>query len=402
MKRRNSPDLQLQGPPLWLLGIVTLGGTVGVHIFAPALVLAARDLHLPAASLQLTISLYIWGLALGQLIYGPLADHYGRRPVLLVGMALFTLAGTVAALSSVPETLYIARMVQALGGCAGMVIARSIVGDISNGREAVSNLARLNLLILIGPGLGPVVGGVIASIAGWRAVLVVLAVMGALGFCATFRFLPETLKPAAGRPGFVLGRYPMLLSSPIFLGYTVGGGCVTTVWYAFVSAAPFLYSYQYGLSVAHTGIHMGVIVAGAWIGNLLAARCTARYPARRVLLTGHRLCAAMAILFAVMIIGEIRSAIPITMIMFVYTCGLGLAGPALLAKVIEVEPGATGTAAGFYGFTQMAVGAIAVALIGLGGDPGWSVAAILVGSAIIAQICFSLTGREEKKRQKLT
>ena len=117
--------------PLWLLGLFTFSGPVGMHIFVPALPAAVKDLHATPAALELTISLYILGLAVGQLVYGPASDRFGRRPVLLVGLSIFTIASIAALFAPDTHTLILARFFQAVGGCSGLVLARAIIRDTS-------------------------------------------------------------------------------------------------------------------------------------------------------------------------------------------------------------------------------------------------------------------------------
>ena len=141
--------------PIWLLVLITISGTLAMHMFVPALPDAATSLHVSAADMQLTISVYIIGLACGQLIYGPLSDSLGRRPLLLMGLSLYTGAGLVALLSQSIHVLVVARLIQALGGCAGLALGRAIVRDISEADDAVRSLALLNLMMMVGPGFAP-------------------------------------------------------------------------------------------------------------------------------------------------------------------------------------------------------------------------------------------------------
>ncbi|MFS2055590.1 MFS transporter, partial [Variovorax sp. CT11-76] len=130
--------------PLWLLALVTFSGTLAMHIFVPALPIAARSLGAGIGEMQMTVSLYIFGLAVGQLVYGPLADRFGRRPVLLAGLSLYTAAGLAAALAPEVHALITARLFQAMGGCAGLVLGRSIVRDTAEPQEATRRLALMN------------------------------------------------------------------------------------------------------------------------------------------------------------------------------------------------------------------------------------------------------------------
>ena len=166
MHAPESPD-RPQIAPLWLLALVTFSGTLGMHIFVPALPFAATDLGASIGEMQLTVSLYILGLAVGQLVYGPLSDRFGRRPTLMVGLVLYTLAGLAAAFAPEVDSLIAARLFQALGGCAGMVLGRAIVRDTSTPEASAQRLALLSLIVSVGPGSAPIIGsaGVHAGLA---------------------------------------------------------------------------------------------------------------------------------------------------------------------------------------------------------------------------------------------
>jgi DHA1 family bicyclomycin/chloramphenicol resistance-like MFS transporter len=161
--------------PLWLLTLITLSGTIAMHIFVPALPEAARDLGASIGAMQLTMSVYFFGLAVGQLAYGPLADRFGRRPVLMAGLAIYTVTGIWAFFASSVEMLIVVRLLQALGGCSGMVIGRAIVRDTSLPTESARRLAVMNLMVAVGPGIAPLLGGAMTTGFGWRSIFVLLA-----------------------------------------------------------------------------------------------------------------------------------------------------------------------------------------------------------------------------------
>ena len=191
--------------PLWLLTLITFSGTLAMHIFVPALPEAARDLGASVGGMQMTVSVYILGLAVGQLAYGPLSDRFGRRPVLMAGLVLYALAGLAAAFAPDVHSLIVARLLQALGGCAGLVIGRAIVRDTALPQEAARRMAMMNLMVAIGPGAAPIVGGALASSLGWRSIFFALALLGIVNLLFSWRLLPESKAPAstAGsrRPG---------------------------------------------------------------------------------------------------------------------------------------------------------------------------------------------------------
>ncbi len=177
-------------PPLWLLALLTLSGTLGMHIFAPTLSRVARDLNASVSAVELTISLYILGLGFGQLIYGPLSDRFGGRPALMGGLVLYAAAGAAAALAPGVRTLVAARLLQALGGCAGLAIARAMVRDTAPPIDTARRLALLNMMITLGPGVAPILGAALAQTAGWRSILWLLSALGLALLVFAWRRLP--------------------------------------------------------------------------------------------------------------------------------------------------------------------------------------------------------------------
>jgi DHA1 family bicyclomycin/chloramphenicol resistance-like MFS transporter len=192
--------------PLWLLTLITFSGTLAMHIFVPALPEAARDLGASVGAMQLTMSVYVFGLAVGQLAYGPLADRFGRRPVLIVGLLIYTTTGIWAFFASTVEMLIVVRLLQALGGCSGMVIGRAIVRDTSLPTESARRLAVMNLMVAVGPGVAPLLGGALSTGFGWRSIFVLLAGLGVVNLVFTLWLLRETRSDAAEAQASQLAR----------------------------------------------------------------------------------------------------------------------------------------------------------------------------------------------------
>jgi DHA1 family bicyclomycin/chloramphenicol resistance-like MFS transporter len=377
--------------PLWLLALITFSGTLAMHVFVPALPQAARDLSASPGSMQLTVSFYILGLAVGQLFYGPLSDRYGRRPVLMVGLALYTVAGLAAGLAPDAHFLIAARLFQALGGCAGLVLGRAIVRDGAGLTDATRRLALMNLLVIVGPALAPLIGSALAEAVGWRSIFVVLCGLGLVNSFLTWRILPETARTGAGQDTRVVMRnYRQLISSPVFLGYAVGGGCATTSMYAFISAAPFVFIDELKRPSHEVGIYLALVVLGAWIGNLAATRLVGRVVIDRLIVRGS----LISLVGAVLLLGAASLGhLTVTLVMIavmLFTIGAGVAGAPALAEALSVNPAVAGSASGLYGFVQMAIGAICTSLAGFGGDPAFSSGVVLVGAALAAQICFAI------------
>jgi DHA1 family bicyclomycin/chloramphenicol resistance-like MFS transporter len=375
--------------PLWLLALLTFSGTLAMHVFVPALPLAGQDLGAGPGAMRMTISLYILGLAVGQLVYGPLADRYGRRPVLMVGLTLYAASGLAAVLAPGVEALIAARLFQALGGCAGLVLGRAIVRDLAGPQEAAQRLALMNLMVTLGPGLAPLLGTALAELAGWRSIFVLLCALGLANILFTWKMLPETGQQVA-QSGAALARNTLrLVGSPVFLGYAVGGGCATTSMYAFVASAPFIFTDTLHRPAHEAGLYLAVLISGVWLGSMLASRLMARrLPITRVLVWANLVSVLGAFVFLGMVLSGRLSVLWTILPMFVFTLGAGIASPAALTQAISVDPQVIGSASGLYGFMQMAVGAICTALAGIGRDPALAAALVLAGAGIISQLGF--------------
>lgn len=381
--------------PLWLLALITFSGTLAMHIFVPALPQAGADLGASPAAMQSTVSLYILGLALGQLGYGPLSDRFGRRPVLMGGLVVYTAAGLAAALAPDAQALIAARLFQALGGCAGLVLGRAIVRDTAAPQDAARRLALMNLMVTVGPGLAPLVGGALAASTGWRSIFLVLCGLGVVNFLFAWKMLPETGRPGPARPGSatLAQNYLKLIRSPAFIGYSIGGGCATTSMYAFIAAAPFIFINQLHRPEHEVGIYLALLISGVWLGSMLASRLIPRVAIEKVLVRANWISVIAAlILLGATLTGHLNVFLAVGC-MFFFTLGVGTAAPGALTQAISVNPHVIGSASGLYGFTQMATGAICTALAGVGNNQALAAAMILTASGVIAQLSFWLAGR---------
>jgi DHA1 family bicyclomycin/chloramphenicol resistance-like MFS transporter len=375
--------------PLWLLTLITFSGTFAMHIFVPALPEAARTLGASIGEMQMTMSVYIFGLAVGQLAYGPLSDRYGRRPVLVAGLVLYAAAGLAASFLGDVHQLIVARLLQALGGSAGMVIGRAIVRDTTLPQESARRLATMNLMVALGPGAAPLIGGALATAFGWRSIFYGLALLGMVNVVFALWLLPETRAVAVGpKAGGLARNYGKLLVSPAFVGFAIGGGCATTSMYAFLSVSPFIFAHQLGRPDYEVGIYPAILVAGLWLGTVAATRLIPRVPIDKLAVGANIVSVAAALVFLAAVLTHNLTVVSAIGPMFVFGMGAGIASPAALTQAISVNPHAIGSASGLYGFSQMGVGAICTALVGLGSDPALTAAVILAAAGVIGQISF--------------
>jgi MFS transporter, DHA1 family, multidrug resistance protein len=371
-------------PRLALLVAVTASGTLAMHMFVPALPLAARDLAVSQGAIQLTITLYLVGLAAGQLLYGPISDRFGRRPVLMAALTLFALASIAAWMAPDLKTLIVARVLQALGGCGGLVLGRAIVRDVSEAHEAAAQLALLNLVMVVAPGVAPFVGGYAAIALGWRAVFGLLAAIGTMTLLAAALTLPETARSRARGYGQVLRSYPRLLRSASVRGYVLGGACMTTSIYAFLSASPFIFTEVLHRPTEEVGFYYLIIFSGFSVGSIVVNRMIRRVPQAH-LLRGASLVAGFgaAALFVSAITGHLTLIVTVASVLL-FTIGAGVASPLALTGAVSVRQDAIGAAAGLYGFTQMSIGALCTLIVSLWHDnPAISSASVLLTAAVI-------------------
>ena len=384
-----NPTSPAHKAPLWLLVMVTLAGTLAMHMFIPALPDATHHLGASSGQMQQTITVYIMGLAVGQLIYGPLSDALGRRPVLLAGLCVYTLGSLAAFLAPSAPALIGARLLQALGGCAGLALGRAIARDTSTPETAVGTLALLNLMMMIGPGIAPSIGSALDAAFNWRAIFAALALIGLLTFIGVWRLMPETGHPT-GQLNWrtVRDDYRTLLKSPQFLGFAIGGGNATTSLYAFIAAAPFIFIDQLHATKGEVGIYLGVLMGGMAVGNALARQLIKSLPLEKLMLGGNMLSLICAIaLLTITLLGQLNTTVVVAL-MAVFTLGAGVTSPAAITKALGVHPDLTGSAAGVYGFSQMTVGGLCTFGASLGSNPALSAFTVLTIASIIGQLGF--------------
>lgn len=370
-----------------MLVLITLAGTLAMHIFVPALPIAGEALSADNAQMQLTISLYILGLAIGQLFYGPLSDAVGRRPALMLGMLIYSVAGIVAWQAQSVETLITARFFQAFGGCAGLALGRAMIRDTAAPDRAVQRLAVLNLVVAIGPAMAPLIGSLLTTTLGWRTVLLALCLMGVGNLLFVWRLMPETAKPS-GRVDLpnLAHEYRTLIRSPAFIGYAIGGGCVTTAMFAFVASAPFIFVEQLGKPASHVAYYLSLLILSISLGNFITNRTIHRIGLVRLMLSASFLSLAGGISMLAIVLAGWTSVVTLEASMLLFTFGVGMTGPTALTLAVGVNPRVVGSAAGLYGFAQMGIGALCTGLAGLGDNPAQAAAMVLATAAIIGQI----------------
>jgi DHA1 family bicyclomycin/chloramphenicol resistance-like MFS transporter len=368
-------------PSLVLLSAVTSLAFCALHIVVPALPLLVLAFDDSAARVQLVLTLYLAGIAAGQLVYGPLSDRFGRRPVLLAGLAVF-LAGTVlCGLAGSLAVLILGRVLEACGACAGIVLARAIIRDVYEREAAARGLALVMMAMSFAPAISPAVGAYLAEWLDWRAIFLLLLMAGAIVLAATVACLPETnhRRVRLDLSGMA-GSYAVLLRSPAFLGFALCSACTSASWFTFIAGAPYLISQALGEPPSTYGLMILLPMAGYLLGNAAAARFAFRLGSLHLMILGRALAFAAGILMALWC-ASIGLGIWVMFVpMALASIGDGLSQPATMAAGLSTFPRIAGTASGLMGFLQMtvaALGTIGVAL--LPADGGIAMLVTVVG-----------------------
>ncbi|RSS32141.1 Bcr/CflA family multidrug efflux MFS transporter, partial [Streptomyces sp. WAC08241] len=378
-----------------VLGGLTALPPLSMDMYLPALPEVTGALHAPAATVQLTLTACLAGMALGQLVVGPMSDKWGRRRPLLAGMVVYVLATAVCALAPTAETLIGFRLLQGLAGAAGIVIARAVVRDLYDGVEMARFFSTLMLISGVAPIVAPLIGGQILRITDWRGVFHVLTGVGVLLTLVVHRFLTETLPPERrheGGVGQALRTMRGLLADRVFTGYMLTGGLAFAVLFAYISASPFVVQEIYGASPQTFSLlfglnSVGLVAVGQINGKLLVGRVSLDKVLGWGL--GLILLAASALLLMTSgVLGEV-GLVPVAAGLFVLMSAMGLAMPNTNAQALMRTPHAAGSASALLGTSSFLVGAVASPLVGIAGEhTAVPMAVVQLTCAVLALACF--------------
>jgi DHA1 family bicyclomycin/chloramphenicol resistance-like MFS transporter len=356
-----------RAPSLALLAAVTALAFCALHIVVPALPILVQVFGDSPAHVQLVLSLYLGGIAAGQLIYGPVSDRFGRRPVLIAGLALF-LGGTVLCLSAWSlNALIVGRVLQACGACAGIVLSRAIIRDVYDREMAARGLALVMMAMTLAPAVSPALGAYLTEWFGWRAIFALLAVLGAVvSVTAAVRLTETNLHPVRFDVAGMLKSYALLFRSPGFGGFALCSACTSASWFTFIASAPYLITEVLGQPPSTYGLMILFPMATYMLGNAAAARFPLRIGSLRLLIAGRALALGGAGVVTLCYASGGFSVWTLFLPIAFAEIGDGLSQPSVMAAALSIHPRIAGTASGLMGFLQMtmaAVGSFAVALL---------------------------------------
>lgn len=350
-----------------LLTVLVAFGALSTDLYLPALPTLVGEFHSDVATVQLTLSVFMAGFAVAQLVYGPVSDRFGRRATLLGGTSLYLVASLVCALAGSVETLIAARFFQALGACCGPVVARAIVRDVYDRERTATIFAYMGVAMALAPIGAPILGGFLMESAGWQSMFLVQAAIGLSVTAATWMMLAETNRhrdPDAIRPLRLLANYATLLKSPVFLGHTLVASFSFAGLFAYISASSFVLIDGLKLSPSVYGMCFGGVACAVMLGSFVAGRVSRKLGVDRMVRLGTALCLLAGAVGIGLALDRILTVPAVIGPMVVYTFGMGMIMPNAMAGAVGPFPRMAGLASALMGFVQMAVASAIGAAVG--------------------------------------
>ncbi|KAG0185157.1 hypothetical protein DFQ28_009866 [Apophysomyces sp. BC1034] len=370
-----------------LLGTLAACGPISIDMYLPSLPTLADAFRIDASAAQITLTSFMFGFSIGLVLYGPLSDAYGRRPVLISGIVLYVLASIACAAAATIEWLIAARFLQALGAGAASVLAHAIARDAHEPADAARVLSMLAIIASIGPLLAPLLGGQLLLLGGWRAVFVTLTLFGTLCAIISVRRIPETW-PAHKRHENALiasfAVYGRLLTDPVAWGHVLCGGMAFAGMFAYITATPFVYIDYFHVSAQAYGLFFALNIIGIMTGNFLNVRLIAAFGAPRMIAASSLICLVASVSVFITCVtgwGGLRS---IVVSLFFVVGVVGVLGANCTTDLMYRYPRNAGAAAALFGAMQLALGALSSLAIGMLQDGTPRAMGIVIGICGVA------------------
>lgn len=353
----------------WLLAILAslvALGPLSVDMYLPALPAMQIALNTTVSQMHLTLSAYLFGFAVFHLICGPLADRYGRKPILIYGTTIFVLASVGCSRADTIDELLLFRVLQGVGACVGPTLARAIVRDIFGPTRAAKALSTLAMLMAVAPAVAPTLGGAMLLVLPWSSIFIFLALYGLASIFLVQRYLQETLPEKQSlHPTKIAKNYAQLIRDPFYLLVTISSALLYASLLVYLSSSSFVYIKMLGVPVQYFGYVFLAGVVGYALGSAISARLSGRYTPEQLSLLGTTMgLAACLIMWLCSFFYPDKIATYMAPMAF-FSASLGLVLPNSMAIALKPFPHIAGTASSLLGFIQMSTSAIGSALVGL-------------------------------------
>jgi DHA1 family bicyclomycin/chloramphenicol resistance-like MFS transporter len=386
-------------PHIFTLIVLTGLGALSMNIFLPSLPAMTEHFDTDYRLMQLSVALYLAVNAVLQIFVGPISDRYGRRPVLLWGIAIFLLATLGCLLAPTIEIFLAFRMMQAIV-VVGLVLGRAVVRDMYPQDQAASQLGYVTMGMAVVPMIGPAIGGILDETLGWQANFWILGIIGLLVLALVWRDLGETA--ARGPASFAeqFAQYPELFASRRFWGYCLAAAFASGAFFAYLGGAPYVGSEVFGLSATEVGLYFGAPAVGYFFGNWLSGRYSVRVGINGMILWGTILTTAGLIVAVLLFLMGFKTALVFFGFMTFVGLGNGMVMPNATSGMLSVRPHLAGTASGLGGALMLGGGAALSALAGAlltGGNGAYPLLLIMLITSTLAMISILYTIRREKQ-----
>jgi DHA1 family bicyclomycin/chloramphenicol resistance-like MFS transporter len=355
-----TPAAAIRRPPIKLLIALGIIGPITIHMILPSLPNMQRQFETDYATVQLLISVYMIVFGAAQLFIGPLADIAGRRKTLFGGLALYCLSSVLCALAPNLEMLIGLRMLQAVGACSGIVLARAIIRDHYDDRRSTKMFGYLAMGVAVGPMLAPIAGGALFEFIGWRGLFWVLAAVGAATTAFVWVFIEESgaVRSGTNRSRALFVDIVRLLRNRRFILYALNICFHTGFFYAFVVGGPYLASEFLSMTPKTYGAWFATVAVGYGTGNFIAGRLIAHFRNEAIIFAGGALVLVLSLFLVFVLVAELHSALAIFGAVGTATLSSGLVMPISYSGVLAADPKLAGSASGLVGFMQFSFAAL--------------------------------------------
>lgn len=383
-----------------ILGTLASFGPLSLDMYLPALPEVAADLHTTASLAQLSLTFCLLGLAIGQIIVGPLSDMKGRRKPLIISLVLYTLSSLLCAFSPSVSFLIVMRFIQGFTGAAGIVIARASARDMYSGKELTAFFSLLMLVNGAAPILAPITGGFVLQFASWKTVFIVLAVIGCLIFISVLAALPESLpleKRTRGGLQETMTTFQRLLGDRMFMGFALSQAFVLTGMFAYIAGSPFVLQNIYGVSAQMFSLLFAINGAGIIAASQITGRLAKTQEERKLFIAGLIIAIIGSILLLLSLAFDLGLAAVCISLFIIVSC-VGIVTTTGFALAMQKQEKGAGSAAALLGLLPFIGGALAAPLVGAAGEENaWPMAASIFSFNLFAVLSYILLVKRKTK-----
>lgn len=384
-----------------ILGLLSAIGPLSIDMYLPAFPSIAKGLNTTVASVMLSLSAFFIGISVGQLLYGPLLERYGRKKPLYFGLALYALSSLACATAMSVETLIVFRFFQALGGCVGMVASRAMVRDLFEVKDNAKVFSTLMLVIAVSPIIAPTLGGFITTFIGWRYIFVMLILVIALIIAGIYFLLPDSKGPDPSyslKPASILSSFASIIKHPQFALYTFSGAVASAGLYAFISGSPYVFLEIFKITEQHYGWVFAFVASGLIGSSQLNSVFLKKFKSEQIIKVAMVSQSIVAIILAACALFGFSELYSTIILIFLYLCCQGYIFPNASALSMAPFGHNAGNASALMGFIQMSTGAFMSAMVSvLHNGTTLPMAGVMAFCSITAMIVFTMGYKKTMK-----